>query len=68
MHALDEIGVAFIGPNENAMAKMGDKIESKILAKAAGVNTSRSGYVRRVVATVIHLATFAFGTSTSSWV
>ena len=36
--ALDEAGIAFIGPPPNAIAAMGDKIESKKLAKAAGVN------------------------------
>ncbi|KAJ2723241.1 hypothetical protein GGI07_002743 [Coemansia sp. Benny D115] len=36
---LDEAGVAFIGPGEYAMAAMGDKIQSKIIAKQAGVNT-----------------------------
>lgn len=39
VHALDEIGVTFIGPSESSMAAMGDKIESKILAKKSGVNT-----------------------------
>lgn len=37
--ALDSAGVAFIGPNEQAMAAMGDKIQSKIIAKKAGVHT-----------------------------
>ena len=37
--ALDEHGVTFIGPSVDAMAKMGDKIESKIIAKEAGVHT-----------------------------
>ena len=36
--ALAEAGIAFIGPPVNAIAAMGDKIESKKLAKAAGVN------------------------------
>jgi propionyl-CoA carboxylase alpha chain len=36
--ALAEHGVAFIGPPPNAIAAMGDKIESKKLAKQAGVN------------------------------
>ena len=36
--ALNQIGVAFIGPKESSMAAMGDKIESKKIAKAAGVN------------------------------
>jgi propionyl-CoA carboxylase alpha chain len=36
--ALDEAGIAFIGPPPNAIAAMGDKIESKKLAQAAGVN------------------------------
>ena len=31
-------GIAFVGPPVNAIAAMGDKIESKKLAKAAGVN------------------------------
>ena len=37
--ALAEAGIAFIGPNVRAIAAMGDKIESKKLAKAAGVST-----------------------------
>jgi propionyl-CoA carboxylase alpha chain len=36
--ALAEIGVTFIGPNAKAIAAMGDKIESKKLAVAAGVS------------------------------
>jgi propionyl-CoA carboxylase alpha chain len=36
--ALAEAGVAFIGPPPNAIAAMGDKIESKKLARDAGVN------------------------------
>ncbi len=32
-------GIAFIGPNVNAITKMGDKIESKKLAEKSGVNT-----------------------------
>jgi propionyl-CoA carboxylase alpha chain len=36
--ALAEAGVTFIGPPASAIASMGDKIESKKLAKAAGVS------------------------------
>ncbi|WP_308514772.1 acetyl/propionyl/methylcrotonyl-CoA carboxylase subunit alpha [Sphingomonas flavescens] len=36
--ALKAAGIAFIGPPPNAIAAMGDKIESKKLAKEAGVN------------------------------
>ena len=36
--ALADAGIAFIGPPPNAIAAMGDKIESKKLAKEAGVN------------------------------
>jgi propionyl-CoA carboxylase alpha chain len=36
--ALAAEGIAFIGPPVNAIAAMGDKIESKKLARAAGVN------------------------------
>lgn len=32
-------GVTFIGPDTHAIQAMGDKIESKLLAKAAKVNT-----------------------------
>ncbi len=32
-------GIVFIGPGTEAIQAMGDKIESKILAKNAGVNT-----------------------------
>ncbi|MDB5692015.1 MAG: acetyl-CoA carboxylase [Alphaproteobacteria bacterium] len=35
--ALEEAGIAFIGPPPKAIAAMGDKIESKKLARAAGV-------------------------------
>ena len=37
--ALAKAGIIFIGPNPKAIAAMGDKIESKKLAKAAGVST-----------------------------
>ncbi|KAK8381205.1 hypothetical protein O3P69_008221 [Scylla paramamosain] len=36
---LEDLGVAFIGPNAAAIVGMGDKLESKRLAMAAGVNT-----------------------------
>jgi propionyl-CoA carboxylase alpha chain len=36
---LEKEGIAFIGPGPEAMRVMGDKIESKILARKAGVNT-----------------------------
>ncbi|WP_340317299.1 acetyl/propionyl/methylcrotonyl-CoA carboxylase subunit alpha [Rhizorhabdus argentea] len=36
--ALEDAGIAFIGPPIGAIAAMGDKIESKKLAKQAGVN------------------------------
>ncbi len=37
--ALQQAGIVFIGPNPRAIAAMGDKIESKKLAAAAGVST-----------------------------
>ncbi|MCA3595905.1 MAG: acetyl/propionyl/methylcrotonyl-CoA carboxylase subunit alpha [Methylobacterium sp.] len=37
--ALKEAGITFIGPNSHAIAAMGDKIESKKAAAAAGVST-----------------------------
>ncbi|RME63427.1 MAG: ATP-grasp domain-containing protein, partial [Alphaproteobacteria bacterium] len=37
--ALDDAGIAFIGPPKGAIAAMGDKIESKKLAAKAGVST-----------------------------
>jgi len=37
--ALEKAGIVFIGPNRHAIGAMGDKIESKKLAKAAGVST-----------------------------
>ena len=37
--ALAKAGIAFIGPTPDAIAAMGDKIESKKLAAAAGVST-----------------------------
>ena len=36
---LQDIGVVFIGPNSDSIRAMGDKIESKLIAKKAGVNT-----------------------------
>ena len=42
--ALEKAGIAFIGPGVAAIAAMGDKIESKKLAQAAGVN-SVPGYL-----------------------
>lgn len=45
--ALDEAGIAFIGPPANAIADMGDKIESKKLANAAGVSTV-PGYIGEI--------------------
>ncbi|RKP11407.1 carbamoyl-phosphate synthase L chain, ATP binding domain-containing protein, partial [Piptocephalis cylindrospora] len=38
VEALDKVGVTFIGPSRQAMADMGDKIQSKIIAKESGVN------------------------------
>jgi propionyl-CoA carboxylase alpha chain len=37
--ALEQAGIVFIGPNPKAIAAMGDKIESKKAAAAAGVST-----------------------------
>lgn len=39
VNALDKEGVIFIGPKADAIAAMGDKIESKKLADKAGVST-----------------------------
>jgi propionyl-CoA carboxylase alpha chain len=39
VEALEAAGIAFIGPPTGAIAAMGDKIESKRLAAAAGVST-----------------------------
>ena len=33
------MGVEFIGPSFDSIHKMGDKIESKLIAKSAGVHT-----------------------------
>ncbi|MCW3798128.1 acetyl/propionyl/methylcrotonyl-CoA carboxylase subunit alpha [Sphingomonas sp. BN140010] len=48
--ALADAGVAFIGPPPNAIAAMGDKIESKKLAKQAGVNVV-PGYLGDIATT-----------------
>ncbi|KRB79369.1 acetyl/propionyl-CoA carboxylase subuit alpha [Sphingomonas sp. Root710] len=48
--ALDAAGIAFIGPPVGAIAAMGDKIESKKLAKQAGVNVV-PGYVGEIDST-----------------
>jgi propionyl-CoA carboxylase alpha chain len=45
--ALDEAGIAFIGPPAKAIAAMGDKIESKKLANEAGVSTV-PGYIGEI--------------------
>src|ERR1700745_3451681 len=37
--ALKEAGIAFIGPGPEAIAAMGDKIQSKRLARGAGIST-----------------------------
>src|SRR5690606_37706842 len=36
---LQKEGIAFIGPSPESIKKMGDKIESKIIARKAGVST-----------------------------
>ena len=48
--ALEDAGIAFIGPPPSAIAAMGDKIESKKLAKAAGVNVV-PGYLGDIATT-----------------
>ena len=48
--ACAEAGIAFVGPPPNAIAAMGDKIESKKLAKAAGVNVV-SGFLGEIADT-----------------
>ena len=48
--ACAEAGIAFIGPPPNAIAAMGDKIESKKLAKDAGVNVV-PGYLGEIADT-----------------
>lgn len=47
VEALEAEGIAFIGPPVNAIAAMGDKIESKKLAMKAGVNVV-PGYVGEI--------------------
>jgi len=48
--ALEKAGIAFVGPPVGAIAAMGDKIESKKLAKKAGVNVV-PGYVGEIDST-----------------
>ncbi len=48
--ACAEAGIAFVGPPPAAIAAMGDKIESKKLAKAAGVNVV-PGYLGEIDST-----------------
>ena len=48
--ALADAGIAFIGPPANAIAAMGDKIESKKLARQAGVNVV-PGFVGEIMST-----------------
>jgi len=48
--ALAEAGITFIGPPPKAIAAMGDKIESKKLAKEAGVNVV-PGYLGDIATT-----------------
>jgi propionyl-CoA carboxylase alpha chain len=55
--ALIDNGITFIGPNSNAIAAMGDKIESKKAAAAAGVSTV-PGYLG-VIEDAAHATTIA---------
>jgi propionyl-CoA carboxylase alpha chain len=48
--ALEKAGITFIGPPPKAIAAMGDKIESKKLAQAAGVNVV-PGYLGDIATT-----------------
>ena len=48
--ACADAGIAFVGPPPNAIAAMGDKIESKKLAKEAGVNVV-PGYLGEIADT-----------------
>ncbi|WP_298727809.1 acetyl/propionyl/methylcrotonyl-CoA carboxylase subunit alpha [uncultured Ferrovibrio sp.] len=48
--ALKDAGIAFIGPNPDAIYAMGDKIESKKLAQKAGVSTV-PGYLGAIAST-----------------
>src|SRR5258708_24854595 len=48
--ALEKAGIVFIGPPPEAIAAMGDKIESKKLAKKAGVNVV-PGYLGDIATT-----------------
>src|SRR6185437_1930781 len=57
--ALEEAGIAFIGPPPSAIAAMGDKIESKKLAAAAGVTTV-PGHLG-IIADAAEAATIAHG-------
>ncbi len=50
VEALSAAGIAFIGPPASAIAAMGDKIESKKLAKAAGVSVV-PGYLGEIADT-----------------
>ncbi|MGE3395655.1 MAG: acetyl/propionyl/methylcrotonyl-CoA carboxylase subunit alpha, partial [Sphingomonas sp.] len=50
VEALDAAGIAFIGPPSSAIAAMGDKIQSKKLAKEAGVNVV-PGYLGEIADT-----------------
>ena len=45
--ALEESGIAFIGPNHKAIVSMGDKIESKKIAEEASVNII-PGYTKAI--------------------
>jgi len=50
VEALSAAGIAFIGPPANAIAAMGDKIESKKLAVAAGVSVV-PGFIGEITGT-----------------
>ncbi|MGQ0660726.1 acetyl-CoA carboxylase biotin carboxylase subunit [Sphingosinicella sp.] len=50
VEALEAAGIAFIGPPPNAIAAMGDKIQSKKLAREAGVNVV-PGYLGEIADT-----------------
>lgn len=57
--ALRAAGITFIGPNPRAIAAMGDKIESKRFARAAGVSTVPGNL--DVIRDPVHAAAIAEG-------
>lgn len=62
----ERAGVAFVGPPSSAIESMGDKIQSKKIAKDAGVNTIPGFQVQWYFAAVVVAPRYASGDAVCS--